>query len=628
MIHSLQKNFNLKFYLLATILLIIQPFMANSQKQTFKSNLFNDADITVEIQNISNYILLEFRNKKEIKKDSIYNWTTSLLESVFEKNLKDSSFKALIPIEANRIFDEFNLFKEEATKIDKTKTSINKLVAGTLGFENKTVYLSNKQEITKKYRNEINEAKKNYKNSTKNHKNKNFNQPDSSNFKFTRPYKILKFIKPYKISDTRLNSKVFLNKTQLKKKNTDKIEQYLINKIENDKNDQSNKKRIDNSYFTNLMKFQIDSIKVEITKTFIENIIAYGKVQTIDILSSGTQIFNQKQVSLRNINPIGISTLNALDENNKKKHLYAIINKSKYSVPLYKVLAFYRPELQSLRRDYSPADTSFTVMKNNSLQTFPLFRESTNELFELKVFSDFTGRKNKNTNGILQTELSKEIYLNPYRWLIRKNQSHSAFWGIFSYIKPSFTLAKIEENNKYYNLNHNNDSSYISTLALKQYEIYNVGFDLNIVMLSLPFLKSNIYLDPGLYFGSSGVADSINTNLESNEQVNKQEITHLTLKANLRFATQSDERYFFETRFFYHRTKLLSNHIFQEPKIKAFTETSFHQKSLIGTEFYAGFAPTKNPNGKIFFRYRYIYSLGGKNGFNQTQIGYSYYFKR
>lgn len=382
------------------------------------------------------------------------------------------------------------------------------------------------------------------------------------------------------------------------------------------------------SYKNHLLKFKIDSIKVEITKTFIENLLIYGQIEYYDFQKSDFGKNVQKKVTLRNTFPIGISTLNALDQNMRGQQLFAIINKEKYAVPLYEVLAFYRPEPESNRRDYSPADTTFTILKDETLQTSTLKRESSDELFEFKVFSDFVGIDGTSTNGLIQTELSKEMYLNPYRFLCWKYQKHSAYWGIASFIKPSFSLSKIEQTNKYYNLIYQNDTAYIPTLTLQQYEIYNIGFDVNLAMLSLPFLKSNFYIDPGFYFGRTGVSDSTHSMNDSVVYINKQGLNNLSLRGNVRFVTQTDERYFFEIRGFYQYTSLLSSNIIQTSSSDNLQKATIADKSLLGMEFFAGYSPNKNQNGRLFVRYRYTYSFGEKDGYNQLQFGYSHYFKR
>jgi hypothetical protein len=218
--------------------------------------------------------------------------------------------------------------------------------------------------------------------------------------------------------------------------------------------------------------------------------------------------------------------------------------------------------------------------------------------------------------------------MNPYRWLCWKNQKHSAYFGILSYIKPSFTLSKIEQTNKYYHLSYKNDTAYIPTLALQQYEIFNIGYDVNLAMLSLPFLKSNFYFDPGFYFGRTGVSDSTYTINDSVVYINEQGLSNYSLRGNVRFVTQTDEQYFFEIRGFYQFTNLISNSIFQTSSANDFKKATFRDKSMLGMELFAGYSPNKNKHGRLFVRYRYTYSLGSKDGFNQLQLGYSYYFKR
>lgn len=762
------KNFTFFFFM--SLSLVVFP-----QTSTYKDNLFESEQISLEVTKVTNYYLLIIKNEKKTSRDSIYYWNLPLIENVLNKQFSDNAYKDKIPTEASRIFYEYKV--QEIIMPSQSRQP----VAGTMGFERNNVYLTTYRESASQYKNEIDKAFKLLRDQKKKKVIQDQNHKKDSEYsrfiirqikdldtslnskseqwrimdKYLFPgsyYKKNKLIKigaqvyqdsvkknsidvynckdSLKILNTRLrelNLKkdnlsneehelsvqlkyvISLNSSLSKKKEktnqedfnillkdtidslqkkltkipdnqnisglaiksqisvlkgiqdnkkiNDPIEQtqFMIDSIKGDAsslrmeinktkhlqdsiNSQQKKVQIDLNRITSKIKdseyhiypFNIDSIKIEITKTFIENMVLYGTVKYMDSLLKIPVEILQKYVVLRNAYPIGLSTLDILDYNNKKLNLYAIVNQKKCSVPLSEVLSFYRPELKSQRRDYSPADTSFTVIKNNSLQTITLKGESSSDLFEIKIFSDFIGIDGTSSNGLIQTEFSKEMYLNSNRRLIFQNQIRSAYFGFMSYIKPSFTLSKIEKTNKYYYLDYNNDTAYIPTLSLKEYEIYNVGFDVNTVLISLPFVKSNLYIDPGLYFGRTGISDSTYTYIlhDSILSVNKRGINTWSFSTNLRAVVQTDERYFFEIGGFYRYTSMINNEIIQTSAVGNYTKANFCEKSLIGMEFFGGYVPNIKSNGRLFFRYRYTYSIGSKDGYNQLQLGYSYYFKK
>lgn len=394
-------------------------------------------------------------------------------------------------------------------------------------------------------------------------------------------------------------------------------------------------------YSYEILNMKIDSIEVEINQTFIEKFVAYGKIEYYGFQKNNRLDVNQTFVTLRNKVPIGISSLNSIDNNNKsftilKNHfnnikLFATINGMDYEVDLYKVLAYYRPKLKNGRRDLSPADTSFTVQKIEGVQNVILLKPASEKLFEFKVFSDFMGMNGTNPNGLVQTEFSKEMYLNPYRRFFNRTPNGSAYWGVGTYISPNILISKFEKTNKYLPVTKIEDTSYVSTLMLKHYEIYSVGTDINLFMLSVPSAKSIFYVDMGLAYSGIGVSDSTRNVKDSVIVIKDHNLNTLTWKLLARCNIQTDERYFFEMRGGLQYIKLLTDDITQLASLKNMKqEKSWRNKTLYGVELFAGYSPTSNTKGKLFLRYRYIGSFAKNiyDGYSQIQVGYSYYFDK
>ncbi|NOU19997.1 MAG: hypothetical protein HOO91_20760 [Bacteroidales bacterium] len=385
-------------------------------------------------------------------------------------------------------------------------------------------------------------------------------------------------------------------------------------------------------YGYEILNMKIDTIDVEINQTFVDKIVAYGIIEYYGFQKNNKIEKNQMYITLRNKVPIGISSLNSIDRNNKKIKLYASINGDEYEVELYKVMAFYRPKLKNGRRDLSPADTSFTIVKNKGIQNVVLYKSPSQKLFEFRVFSDIKGINGTNPNGLIQTEFSKEMYLNPYKYTFCKRPKEgSAYYGFLDYISPNVLISKFEKTNKYLPIIKIGDTSNVSTLNLKKYEIYSVGFDLNLFMTSVPSLKTIFYFDSGINYSGIGVSDSTLNLEDSIITINDRVLNSISFKLNTRFNIQTDESYFLELRGGLQYIKLLNDKMNQLASLeKMGLENSWRNKTLYNIEFFGGYSPTSNSKGKLFFRYRYYGSFAKKvyEGYSQIQIGYSYYFDK
>jgi hypothetical protein len=386
---------------------------------------------------------------------------------------------------------------------------------------------------------------------------------------------------------------------------------------------ESVKKNTIKPYEFELLPISIDSIQIDISKTLIERVIVHGQVLNFDNQENNKSLYSQKYVEIYNKAPIGISTIKNIEKGNNEVELFAYVNNGMYKIPLREVIAFYRPKLVSNRTDLSPADTAFTVSKNNELQTVILQKEKTEKLFELKVFTDIVGFDETNSNGLVQTKLEKKIYLNPNRHYF-ENSWHSVNYGSLTYINPNFSLSKIESNNKYY-LNNKKE---ISSLTLKEYEILNVGFDLNVFLLSIPAIKGSLYFDPGFYFGKTGYSFNEIQNVDSSQVLVKNMINTFTPKFSIVYLLQADERYFFETVLSYQYYHLADKNIKQISDINKGCSKILYNNPIYGLEFFAGFKIRDNDESRIFGRYRYNYSLSEKHSFSQVQIGYSHYITK
>ncbi|NOU47676.1 MAG: hypothetical protein HOO86_11530 [Bacteroidales bacterium] len=671
--------------IIGLMLVIYCSTVTLAQDVILKDNIFNEPDKWVEVIDKGDYILLKFGNC-DTDTAAIFTWKYETVVNAFESSkCKQTSAENIE--EAGRIFYEVqkrNILKE---------TNNYRPVAGVMGFESNSVYLIKENfDVSKTYIIDLKEAIRLYNKQKKIVIDKEDDKIDdkqrksAKKYRQTLSYKNFIVFKKDSIFDTLLDKCRAYDKKHLKKYGIENIESIIdknlnvkyalyleslsqaaekndsiVKSINTMKNDSSQTKSFTNDLISatnNLhenVKFQlstiskikqvkdsvfqvndfhkmkIDSIKIDITQTFIETMLVYGTIQQNSLLPNNGMGSFQNHVTLRNLYPIGISSNNSIDQNIRKTYLFGIINEERYHVKLHDVLAFYRPELKNYRRDFSPSDTTFTIVKNNQLQKIVLYKPLSTKLFEFKVFSDFIGMDGTSPNGLVQTEFSKEMYLTPYRLLLWENKNKSAYWGWITYVTPNVTLSKFEKNNKYYELKKVNDSSFITTLGLKQNEIFSIGTELNLLMLSVPSLKTNLYIDHGIAFGRTGVVDSTYLLNDSIVFLKEQGVNTFNYKVIVRLAFQTDERYFFELRGNLNHTNLLNENIYQTASLdNVVKEISWRDKTLYGLELFAGYSPTSNTKGKLFFRYRYNGCLAKNidDGFSQAQVGYSYYFDK
>ncbi|MCT4636980.1 MAG: hypothetical protein N4A72_04645 [Bacteroidales bacterium] len=405
-----------------------------------------------------------------------------------------------------------------------------------------------------------------------------------------------------------------------RKKQIEKIKEPLQKEVDSLKKEKVilNKNEYKEYFNYNIViKANIDSVNVEITETFIERIMVFCTLEYLNE-QENDKYKQDKHITLINKAPYGISTLKEIERTREKGVLFANINGKIYSVKLRDIFTFYRPELKNKRRDVSPADTTFMVVKGKrNGDEVKLFRQTSERLFEFKIFSDFVGIDGTKANGLVQTEFDKKMFLSPRKYY----GFFGGYTGFFTYIKPTFTLSKLEDNNKYAVPLISGDNKYINTLDLMRHQIYKVGADFNLQMFHISGLKSDMYIDFGAYYSRSGISDTIKKSDSGLDVV--------ILEPKVKFKVQTDERYFVCIDGSVKFTRLLDSDVKQLRKY----DSQKGVKNVFNDPYYtlsvmAGYSPTANTRGKLFFRYRYSGALrdGARLGYSQIQLGYSYYF--
>jgi len=429
---------------------------------------------------------------------------------------------------------------------------------------------------------------------------------------------------------------IIYNRSDLLERKLIRISALELERKKNDDKQNDLKRRLDKGevYFDykEVLRAKIDSLNVEITETFIERVEVFCRIEYLDDYKDEKRNFNRYTTLILKA-PIGISTLNEINNINeinkikqnriirikKNTGFHTTIKGKTYKAYLSDIITFYRPELKNKRRDVSPADTTFMVVKGGkNNEEVKLFRQTSEKLFEFKVFSDFVGVDGTKPNGLVQIEFDKKMFLSPRRYY----HIWGGYRGIATYIKPSFTLSKLEDNNKYAIPLISGDNKYINTLDLMRHQIYKIGADLNLQMIHIGGLKSDMYVDLGAYYSRSGISDTIKKSDSGLDVV--------ILEPKVKFKVQTDERYFLCIDGSVKFTRLLDSDVKQ---LRKYDDSLKEVKNVFNDPYYtvsvmAGYSPTANTRGKLFFRYRYSGALrdGARLGYSQIQLGYSYYF--
>ncbi len=394
---------------------------------------------------------------------------------------------------------------------------------------------------------------------------------------------------------------------------------------------------------------------------------------TVLYMQNGSVVFENGYVS--NIQ------INALDKNNKPyvfQNIYPIPLQSQWDIEALKYIKLYEKHSKNLyvrlvevfdynkevdlaRRDYSPQDTVIELSFNDTVNKFDVHKEPGFRFFNIAVFSDLVGIGEENPNGLVQTEISRKFNLVSRR--LQWSKKGLNFSGL-NFITPMLTTSKIENKQKYLisemlfdSTTFVNDSTSllpldeklntysrrtITTLQLYRYQVFSVGFNLNIVTVDAPNFKSTFYLNSGLYYGRTLVRDSLmdynatDTTFSANGLVNNIGINTIQFQPTFTWQIFGDGR----------AGLSLSNSIIL---FKAFTDKyniagntrdikndngtyNFGKQNLMinSFEFFGWFKPSKRDYGKLFLRYRFNSELGfgnaPKHNFHQLQLGYSLTF--
>ena len=389
-------------------------------------------------------------------------------------------------------------------------------------------------------------------------------------------------------------------------------------------------------------KIKIKSVHIEFNDGFIQNIIVYADVKEEIILASkktnsrsdknsDDKIAANTELKFENSYPIGFSTSFSYGELSKiylmEKNLALDVS---VSLRLSEVIS-YKQALGLNRRDYSPKNE---VLDFIPPETRKLYKEPTNKLFELKVFSDFVGFDSNTPNGLVQTTLAKKF--NIWTGRHRLSPKYGTNLGFFNSFTPSVTISKIEDNNRTLELESDQqliagellEDLHADPLRIRQFQNFNLDLNASLVQFEIPTLKIQFNVDAGVRFGSTALLDSIqgvqgDTLIINTDDIHSFSSSTIESYTSLSCQFLPEERYGLNVKYEWIRFTSLSDEFNQRIPVD---EENLKNNRLNMLEAEAFFSP--NDGNKLFFRYRIFTTRDyWNNNFYQAQLGYSFYFK-
>lgn len=298
----------------------------------------------------------------------------------------------------------------------------------------------------------------------------------------------------------------------------------------------------------------------------------------------------------------------------------------------------YDNQLNNYTRDYSPADTAFSIIPAEVPQII-LRKERYVNLIDAKLYVDLKGIDKTKPNGLFQIELKKRFNINTAR--LQAGLSRSDY-GFFNYLDIFGSLSKIEQNNRELVLRNTNitdingnliSPSYATNLDFARYENYSAGVNLGVMLFDKPDYKFTAYLDFGIKYGHAIIADTVLTS--SGDYIkpflNQLEAHTLTFQfPKISLELFSESRITPRISWQLNNTKLLSNNQYKQVLSYEKSDANSlpiekHAGISNQYEIFVKVAPDRNRTSHMFLRWRLYTQFGDANtSFSQIQVGYTY----
>ena len=296
-------------------------------------------------------------------------------------------------------------------------------------------------------------------------------------------------------------------------------------------------------------------------------------------------------------------------------------------------------EFYNKTENYSPRNS--VIIIDDLTKEVPIYKEFVRELLKAKIFSDFVGFDETNPNGLVQTEVSKRLFLNTNANPAFKN---FMYHGYANFIEPKLVISKIEEQNKFLPLKSATferlvdgemtpfDVGYVSSVDILNYSNLQVGGEIGLAYYGFPKFHMRLDFGIGAFIHQTGLSDTTMTRdpLSNNLILTENEfnVNSLVYYPEVRLQFNPDPR--IGLQFAYRPTwvNLLSRDIEQVDN----EENFFMSNGLINDrkfthllQLFAFIEVNKDGNGEFFFRTNFSMSSDDRaTNFLQVQLGYAF----
>lgn len=361
----------------------------------------------------------------------------------------------------------------------------------------------------------------------------------------------------------------------------------------------------------------ISNVQIEFYDGYIENISIEGTI-------------NNEIMSFENRAPIGFSS----KSNFNSTDCWLFSSDKTLKINLYDIF-YYRANLEIDRKDYSPQNTVLSF-KPSMGQDIILYKDATQKLFALNIFTDFVGLDKTKPNGLVQVELNKKFNMYSRMSSLGRTSISLGFLNLFNF---ETGLTKIEENNQSLNISStdklsNNEitrDKYVGLIDILKHQRAYLGFNFNLLTLALPVFKSKFQVNYGIKWAVVSLTDSLKAN-NSGMIINSGRIDEMTAFSNyhrldLTLNLFPEKRYGFSGTYSFNWANLYDPNIFlvsTPERYRQGKDNNFNH--LYYTFFINAFINTNGEKGKVFLRLKLHYLDDDPNvTFYQAQLGYSLY---
>jgi hypothetical protein len=351
----------------------------------------------------------------------------------------------------------------------------------------------------------------------------------------------------------------------------------------------------------------VDSVKIK-----------FEEEQIVDIKVTGYINKSDKKLLFQNRIPISYSTkADVSNDLGVNRAIKLFDPQDSFYIKMHDVFT-NDYKLLNKTENYSPKDQVITIIPGENGKV--IMKEKGTDLFLAEVYSDILGLNSSQPNGLIQTEVSKRIYLNRRSYILGNK---NAYWGFTNCVNPHITISKIEENNKYLEPEYYNGTLHVNIIDLFKYTSWQTGGEINLIYLGWPRMHSIFYFNAGFYFMNiplrlpeleEGQKYNEFHDITVNEEDNtiNTNITSLFPEINWIISPHSNLSIAYQAKW----------NFILNPSKDIIVENGC---SVLSLRFVASLKLNNNADGQIFFRSYYNFSSKYRAyNFLQNQIGYSF----